>query len=648
MEHNRGQALYADFRQAHDMSWRQMDRFYHEADRDLRFYLNDQMDSQEEEYLKRQRRNALVFNKIKRVVNLVSGYQRAHRKAFRVEPRSAGDAQAVQAAHQLGKGLHTHMMAQSGYELLSKVFEQGPVKSGFGLVNLWNDFSTDPINGNLTISYVPWTSCFIDPQFTQLDLRDCSYMGRRAWVSKEEAKAIVPWAKNDIENLPKGGRRDMLFPYIKRIWNMTDQDLHALDEYWRLDHREVRIVIDTRNGRWREWPEEAGDERLSALLESQPALKVKEHIKRSVKVTYFLDGEMVYDGLDPLGIDDYNFVPFVGFFDYEHHDWQNKLQGVIRPLRDPQVESNRRRSKMLDILDSQISSGYIVEEDAPVDPEAPYQTGQGKVIWARSGKGDRIWPQRAGDVPQGLFRMAATMDNDIMEIGGINPDMLGQSAEGEERSNSTLSATRRQQGLMTLQELFDNYYESKTILGKKMLRAMQENWTRFKVSQVIQEEPVPAFFASRELDNTVSVEDAPMTTTQKSLEFMQKFELKQAGAPIPWKSVLINAPLEGKEELLQQVEQAEQMQSQQAEIQQKLEAAKLQEDIAGAQEDRSQAKLNQAKTAAEVLETQVKADQTQAQIEGAEKDRMLRLLEVATQLEQAEQEKVINQATRRK
>jgi len=631
----RDSQLFSEYKEAHDIATRQMDRFYHEAQTDLEFYLNNQIPTDEYNYLSRQRRNALVFNKIKKISNLISGYQRNHRKAFRVASRHGGGAGT---AEQLGKVLHQVMLDQGGFEQLSKVFEQGPVKTGFGLVNIYNDFSADPICGDPRISYVPWNHFFIDPHFTRIDLQDCAFMGRRALLSREEAKAIAPWARKQIEDMPKKSYQDSMFRFLAKSWDVLQQDLHALDEYWKLDHKEVTIIVDTSSGKWQEWPDGAGEERLQLLLQNNPNLRTKKHVKRSVKFIQFLDGHKLYEGLDPLGIDDYNFVPFLGFFDYEYHDWQYKLQGVIRPLRDPQRETNRRRSKMVDILDSQIHSGWAAEEGSVVDPSALYQTGQGKVVWTEQNKLDRVKQLQGGDIPQGLFHLAQQMDNDIMEIGGINSDMLGESPTGEERNSSTLSAHRRQQGMTTLQELFDNYYEAKGEVGRKLLRGIQENWTGFKVRNYLGEKPESAFFAPRLVENTITLEDAPLTTTQRQLEYMQKIELKAQGAPIGWSEVLKNAPLEGKDDLLKSVQQAEQKQAEAAEFQQQLEQAKLKEDIANTAETRSETALNKAKTVSEIHKTQADVAQTEHNIQSAEKDRMLRLLEIATQTDQAERE----------
>lgn len=633
--------VHKDFIEHYQTATRQMDGFYREANEDLEYYLGDQYASAEKQYLRDQRRNSLVFNKIRKIVNLISGYQRTYRMAFRCNARSP---RAEQAASQLSKTLNHVMRDNGGYELLSNAFLQGPLKTGLALVAVYHDTTNDPISGDIKLEQVPWTSFFIDPYFTKIDLSDCTYFGRRAWVSRVEAKGILPHAREYIDQIPRTSR-DQYFPYLARTIDPMEKDLHRIDEFWFREQRMARILVDPTSGRWHEWPEHAEEERFAALKQAMPQMQVIERPKSTVRFQMFLDDELMYDGRDPIGLEDFNVVPFIGYYDPEYWDWSYKLQGIIRALRDPQTESNRRRSKMLDLLDSQIHSGWIAEEDAVINPEDLYQTGQGKVVWARRNQSDRLHKVPPGDIPQGMFHLAQQMDQDILEIGGINEDMLGQVVRGEERSNALLSESRRYQGLLTLHELFDNYKEAKKCLGQKVLRAIQENYTPHKVQEILREEPTPQFFDARFGDYAITLDEVAMTQTQRQLQFRQLFELKQAGAPIPWNHLLESAPLENKHELMQAIQQQEQEQQQMQQMQQQ--AAQL--EMADTQADVQKKHADVQKTQADIYRVGTQADLDRARAAGelhkastyadkVEQDRMLRLMQISLQIDQAEQE----------
>ncbi len=623
---------YSEFGDSYRLSTQQLAQFYEKASNNLAFYAGDQFSQQEREYLASQRRNVLTFNKVRKIVNLLSGYQRQNRQAFSVRARSE---EGYQAASQLSRALQRLMLDEDGYAELSHIFTQ-VLKTGFNIISIWQDFSEDPISGDLRLSYVPWNSFFIDPSFSRIDLRDCAYMGRRAWVTRPEAKNIFPWDHKMIDELPTSGR-DSLFPYLTTSRDMWRHDLHKVDEFWTMDHKQVRLLVDPKTGQFNEWPEDADEQRLNLIMEKMPHLQVREQNKQTVRLRMFLDEKLMYDGNDPLGLDDYNFVPFVGFFDQEQPDWANKVSGVIDPLQDPQKEANRRRSKILDMIDSQINSGWVAEENSVVNPADLYQSGQGKVVWTKQNQSNRIQKLQPADVPQGFFQSLSQMDQDILSIAGVNEDMLGQSVKGEERSNALLAETRRNQGMMTVSELFDNYYKSKREVGFKLLRGMQENYTANKIKLLIGEDPAPRFFMPEFGRHAVALDSAVITSSQKELQFQQLMSLREMGAPIPWAEIVGSAPVERKDELMQMVKEQEQQQAQQAQRQQELQTAKMEEDVAGAEEDRSQAIANKAKAWADVMKTEADIAQTEHNIESSERDQMLRLLEVATQIDDAEQ-----------
>ena len=57
----------------------------------------------------------------------------------------------------------------------------------------------------------------------------------------------------------------------------------------------------------------------------------------------------------------------------------HRVQGVVRGLRDAQYLYNRRKAIELDILESQINSGWIYKENALVNPKDVFTVaGQGR------------------------------------------------------------------------------------------------------------------------------------------------------------------------------------------------------------------------------------------------------------------------------
>ena len=75
-----------DFNEAYGQAIAGWGDFLKEAKTDFEFMTGDQWNSLEKQYLAAQRRNALVFNRIRRVIKIITGYQRKNRLAFKIDP----------------------------------------------------------------------------------------------------------------------------------------------------------------------------------------------------------------------------------------------------------------------------------------------------------------------------------------------------------------------------------------------------------------------------------------------------------------------------------------------------------------------------------------------------------------------------------
>jgi len=571
---------------------------------DFRKYLGDQTSWQEKAYLNEQRRNILHFNKIRRVIQLVTGYERKHRLSLKIDPVEGGDPYT---AEQMSAIVMHLMTFNKGYNVCSECFEQGPLKSGLTLLNLYNDYSEDPISGDIKFKRVPFTKFKLDPNFSEQDLSDCGYILRREWPTVKGAQMLLPSHAKEIGRIAPSGRDGK----FNDAWPAQDtlmKNRLRYDEFWRPDTEQITAIMDTKTEQWRPWN---GDkERLRLLMQMNPQLREFKTTKKIMKLSIMVEGQLFYSDKDPLGIDEYPFIAYLGFFDPEFTDLKQKLQGLVRCMKDPQTEYNRRVSKMLDILDSQISSGHFAEEDTVVNPADLYQTGQGKTIWLKKGviaEGRQPKEKRAPDVPQGIFQMSQLMDKEILEIPGANFDMMGMAGPGEERVAASLSHLRSAQGLTVLQKLFDNQRLSKSLLGNKLVKIVQKNYKPSKVARIVGQQPTKQFYEPGLAKYDCVPAEGLLTDTQRQLYYQQLLELKKLGAPIPWAAVLEVAPVEQASKLRDALKNAEQGQQKAQQIEaedrhllNQLLAAKSAEDISDAQANKAKATLDMAKTMSEI------------------------------------------------
>lgn len=534
-----------DFEAACDEAASHWDGFAAEAKKDLAAFLGDQWDPADKAYLASQRRAALVFNKIHRVVKLIEGYQRKNRLSLRVEPVEGADGAT---ASQLSAVLLWQLSYGNGYNTLSDAFA-GALVTGMNLVRLSLDYADDPVNGDIRVKRLPYNRFLLDPAFTERDLSDCNYVLTRHYADKSALSAMLParCRKAALAIRPKGA--DGKYPQGPRPRGMSNDGLFRVDEFFRRTASEVTVLLDPLTGQAARFD---GDEsELGGILEIMPHLSVFSTLAKAVEHHILVEGELVHSGPEPSGLSDFPFVPVMCFWNPESEDPRRRLQGIVRNMRDPQAEINRRRSKMLDYMDSQIASGWIVKDGSVVNREALYGSGQGKVIWmnpqSQPGDAQRIDPP---EIPAGLFQLADILDKDIMEIPGANSELLGMPEAGGQQVAGILSKLRQASGLTILQDIFDNYRLAKKITGQKMIRMIQENYGPEKIRRIMGSEPTAEFYTKDFGKYDALPVEGVLSDTQRQVHFAQLVEMKKMGAPIPWDALIEASPLENREKLL--------------------------------------------------------------------------------------------------
>ena len=106
--------------------------FFAEANNDLNMYLGAQWTQEERNKLAQENRNSFVFNKIKRVINLITGYQRKHRLSSVVLPVEDKDRKV---SDQITKAIMHVMNRANGYNVISDCFG-GALKTGWNLCSV--------------------------------------------------------------------------------------------------------------------------------------------------------------------------------------------------------------------------------------------------------------------------------------------------------------------------------------------------------------------------------------------------------------------------------------------------------------------------------------------------------------------------------
>ena len=558
--------------------------FWAEADTDMKFEAGDQdvINSMHPEIpIKRNR--MFYFNKIRRIINLVTGYQRRNRKSTVIIPVEGSDQSAADQYTKIISSIHR---GTGALETISDAFRDALI-SGVSLLHLWIDFDEDPISGDLRLDNIPANAFLLDPYFKKKDLSDCTTIWKRSYLTSNQVKELLPEYSKDIDMISKlesNNLDNVTFGYMPETFTSTDE-LLSYDEYYYQTTRKDRVFIDMSTGESLNVDSaRMSDEEIAQFLSIYPNIKVIDKNRKTVNMSILVNGKLIYDGPNQLGVDYYPFVPVFAYFNPALPSMSLRIQGIVRGLRDAQFLYNRRKAIEDDIVSSQVTSGWVYKEDALVDPDDVFLSGQGKGIalkaTAQITDVQQIQPPQ---VPPSLFQLSQQYNDEIMAISGVNDELVGSAVDDKA---GILSMLRQGAGLTTLQTLFDNLDYAQKLLGRLELYAIQANYTPHKVRRIIEEDPAPQFYKKEFGKYDAAIEEGFNTTTQRQQEFAQLLHLKEIGIPIPDETILRAATIQNKEDLIKDISAINEQMAQQQAYQ-----AKVETDLRQAQTNLANAKV---------------------------------------------------------
>lgn len=580
--------------------------FWSEADIDARFRSGDQtLWNDIYGNLPAYRRRDFNFNIINTPCNMIEGYQRQHRKQVTAAPVHQNDEKGAQ---QYSKCL----IWANNYNNFSQTFSEacgGATTCGMNLLHCWMDYRSDPINGDIRWDNLQYNEFLMDPYCKKQDLSDCSKIWRRKYLTKNEAISLIPHMADEIAGMEGSYNKDGKFQFMPESYNYAMRSLLIYDEYYYKSTRSRTVLVDTMTGDTMEWK---GDkETLSGFLKDFPNVKALDQEIPTVKLACLLNGKTVYHGQNPSGSDKYPFVMVPFYFNPEIPYYPQRIRGLVRDMRDPQYLFNRRMIVNLDIAESTVANGYYYKENALVNPNDIFMTGQGKGIAIKEEYPitEAIMPIVPPAPRPELMQLAEQLKDLVPRITGLNDELLGQAVD---EKAGILAMLRQGAGLVTLQKIFDQWDLALKLCGELEMDYIQANWTPGKIARITEEEPVPEFYTKNFGKYDCVVEEAVATSTQRQLAFQQSVYLRELGLPITDEYILKLSTLQDKDKLIEEMAQKAQKQ---AEMEAKMQQVQIQESQARAEDMHARAVANQGlgyERASRVAENQALAVERRA------------------------------------
>lgn len=630
-----------DLHEVFHQAWTAWGPWQTSVKRDLRAYAGNPWTAKDREIAKKRNKELMSFPQLRRCVKFLTGYEREHRLSIIYDPQENGDT--VTASQLTNVGIWS-MQHKNNYHVISDAFE-GALKTGINLINVYNDR-----NSNTRFARFMYNQFVLDPSFTRVDLEDCRYGIMRKYISKADAKMILPGKESLINGIDstQGGGEELFTNYPRP--ELFGEKLLYYDEFQQRETVLRNIVmlkvrLDPRTQRWVpgmtevvfKGTKEKLKETIRQIVQKGYPPNMVSVVKRyepTVKVTRYLNGREVGDAIDPYGLDDFSFVPVVCYLDPEQDTMVDKVVSFIHPLVTSQRAADKRMMAMISWFEQQAGSGLDYEQGALVDERDAMVTGSGHPRQFKKGAiekakyRDRTVP----GIPAGAMELWESISSSIPQMANINPTMFGQPANDNVRVAGFLEKLRMGAGLIGLRDILDNREVTVKMCGGKMNKLFQQ-YPPSKIRRILGKEPTNEFWNRNFGKYDCAVGEGRLTDTQKAMAYGELLELKELGqrtgdpCPITWRRLVESGHFQHKAELLEDIERAEQAQK---ESQQKVQA--LQDELQKLTIQKMAADIAQTKNLSEQQRTAAIENQTEAQFDRVATAEKVQNMKAETQL----------------
>ena len=624
--------------------------------------------------LDKEGREPLELNIMRRPLQFFSGYLRDNLNAIVISPVEGSDQKT---ADQFTKLSYYTWDKGEGYSTFLDAADE-MMKSGMSLCGIQMDYSRDFINGDISFFKRTFNQFYLDPTFEGIDLRDCAFAITRDLLDKNLIKQLLPFVDpKEIDNIQNAFRDDKFLSYHPNFTTLSrNRNLMAYDQYYKRTTRRRKFLVDEQASFYRDITDLDSDEvkklklgisRLRALRDDAdsmevdeqqlpPVLEIREENRPFVELHIMLNGQEVYNGEDKTGIvETYPFVPLICYMEPSIWMPSQRVQGISSTLYSAQRQFNKRHMKIVDMMDTTISTGYKYMIGSVADPQDLQQSGQNKLIGidpenAPAGM-DSVQQLDGGSANPALIEYQAVLDQLTLTLANVNESVLGVDDKGNTQVSGRLAQVRIAQGLRSNRKIFDNIELSQKVLGGLVLKAIQIHMPPGKVERIIGERPTPQFYDREFEQYDAVIKEGVRSQSQRDAYYYELLTLKRDGiVDVPEEEIVRALQMAGltdlEEAIAKQAAQKQQMQQQAQQLQaMQIESlnAKKEADLGLAEERKSRVISNlslkderESEAQQNIAQAALDRAKTITEIAKMADDRILQVLQFVNQLEQQE------------
>lgn len=436
----------------------------------------------------------LQFNEIKPAVLWITGAEKRARFNWRIAPRSEDDVEPALRKTKLVRYIED---VNNAHWKRSAAFEQ-MVKVGCG----WTEvaYRPDPFSGEwrVCIEDVHWREIIRDSASRRNDMSDARYVIRTRIVDKDEAAAWFPDRKTLIE--AECQERDDLEQevqneaYITAGTTVTAGGSLSMN---RMRYGEGRMAVRL----WEVWYRKTarvkvmrGDGALAGAVFNprdprhveavqMGMVDVIDSIRPQMHVAIITRNHILHSGLSPYQHNRFPYVPRLAFID----DRDGSAYGVIRSMRDPQDDLNKRRNKALFML----STRRVIADDDAVDDwnELEEEVSRPDSI-IKIKRGSKIEVQDNVQLAASHVEFGMQDSAYIRQVSGVTGENLGMQTNA---TSGIAIQARQEQGTIITTNLFESNLLAMQLEGELALSLCEQYMTEPMQFRITGERGRPEF-----------------------------------------------------------------------------------------------------------------------------------------------------------
>lgn len=523
-----------------------------------------------------QKRPALVMNVILPTINLISGQERVSRLGISYKPRGMDDDRLTSIANS------SFSYLADTTELIYEVSHAFTDMTICGLGYLHEGL--DPfINGDDPVAEISYRrvnplSVLHDPAVSRYNMQDAKYIIFAKWVDEDLLRLYYPEKMDDVKSgewlsVPADNLGEQI---LEQHWRNKRKGQVRLLEIWYKVPEWIWLAIDEKGGVNSFKSQKAAKKSIDELarelkrhFESVPNFDIVKRLINKTKradVTYW---KILYEADSPYKHNLYPIIPFTA------HAFDERIMGVVRPLKDPQREKNKRWSQLLHIVNTMAKGGWKIPKNS-IDAKQ-------LAIWGQeSGKPGFFFeynPQigepkeiQGQNLPSSFIELMRVAEDEVRRTSGAIQELMGLQSSSDQSGKS--QRVLQQAGATILAPLYDNLARSQKQLGPHAISMIQQFYPADKILELLGEtdrqklaetEQDVYGFINRAMETKFDtvIDLSPLFGSQRERQFNQvtsllEVMLKSGYPPTPelFKLLLSVSDFPGKENLIAELEQA--------------------------------------------------------------------------------------------